>query len=158
MLSHWEGSGTVSSEGLMWGWRLLSPGAPFTDGKPYGEADKVIVLMTDGMNMAAEQAGYATYTDYTAYGFLTHWRINPATYQSMHQHFNDRLLAACTNAKAAGITIYTVTFGNLSPEVRSLYEQCASKPPYAYSASTVTDLKDAFKSIAGSLTKVRLKS
>ena len=39
-LSHWNGSGTVSSEGLMWGWRVLSPTEPFTEGKPYGEFEK----------------------------------------------------------------------------------------------------------------------
>ncbi|MER0237612.1 TadE/TadG family type IV pilus assembly protein [Fulvimarina sp. MAC8] len=39
-------------EGLAWGWRLLSPGAPFTEGAPYSDDStmKAIILMTDGAN------------------------------------------------------------------------------------------------------------
>ena len=33
-----------------------------------GQADKYIIFMTDGMNAATEQAGWSTYSDYTAYG------------------------------------------------------------------------------------------
>jgi hypothetical protein len=35
-LKHWNGGGTISSEGIMWGWRTLSPRAPFADGAAYG--------------------------------------------------------------------------------------------------------------------------
>ena len=43
---------TGVGEGAMWGWRVLSPGAPFTDGRAYSTKNntKVLVLMTDGQN------------------------------------------------------------------------------------------------------------
>jgi Flp pilus assembly protein TadG len=39
-------------EGIAWGWRSLSPKAPFGDGKAYndGDNDKVMVILTDGTN------------------------------------------------------------------------------------------------------------
>jgi hypothetical protein len=42
-------------EGMMWGWRSLSPNAPLSEGKPYNTSStptnqKVLVLMTDGYN------------------------------------------------------------------------------------------------------------
>ena len=39
--------------GLVWGWRVLSPTAPFTEGHAYDDEDynKAIVLMTDGENV-----------------------------------------------------------------------------------------------------------
>jgi Flp pilus assembly protein TadG len=54
-LTHWDGGGTVTSEGLMWAWRVLSPFKPYAMGAPYsdlraGKVQKYIILMTDGEN------------------------------------------------------------------------------------------------------------
>lgn len=156
-LSHWDGSGTVSSEGLAWGWRILSPGEPFTEGAAYGEGEKVIVLMTDGRNMAAEQAGYATYSDYTAYGTVKNARKSElSTYAGYQTHLNNRLLAACANAKAADVEIYTVTFGAIDPETENIYKQCATRPPMHYAASSSEELIGAFRDIAMGLSQLRL--
>lgn len=156
-LQHWEGGGTVSSEGLMWGWRVLSPAEPFTEGGPYGENKKVIVLMTDGFNMVSPQAGYATYSDYTAYGYVSHPRTpDLSSYQGYSDYLNNRLLTACSNAKAAGIEIYTVTFGAIDGQTEAIYRQCATSPPMHYSASASADLVRAFQSIAIGLTELRL--
>ncbi len=156
-LQHWEGSGTVSSEGLAWGWRVLSPEQPFTEGQAYGAAKKVIVLMTDGHNIAAEQAGYATYSDYTAYGQVARARKPElATYAGYRDYLNSRLLAACTNAKAAGIEIYTVTFGSIDSDTENIYTQCATSPPMHYKAGAAEELVNAFQKIAMGLSELRL--
>ncbi|MEN3792586.1 TadE/TadG family type IV pilus assembly protein [Fulvimarina sp. MAC3] len=46
-----EGATNIA-EGLAWGWRVLSPGEPFTEGTAYSDASnlKAIILMTDGAN------------------------------------------------------------------------------------------------------------
>ncbi len=156
-LSHWEGSGTVSSEGLMWAWRVLSrDSGTFSEAKAKGEATKVIVLMTDGQNAAAEQASWSSFTDYTAYGYLQGARVAPMTYQGYKSHIDSRLSLACANAKADGVTIYTVTFGNLDVATQGLYDACATRPSYHYSATTAADLVAAFRDIAVKLTALRL--
>ncbi len=49
--------GTNILEGVMWGWRTLSPNAPFADGRNYNwesgriKNRKFIVVMTDGDNV-----------------------------------------------------------------------------------------------------------
>jgi len=39
-------------EGMAWGWRLISGGAPFSEGRPDNEKgnDKVVIVLTDGAN------------------------------------------------------------------------------------------------------------
>ena len=156
-LTHWEGSGTVSSEGLAWGWRVLSPGEPFTEGKPYGQADKYIIFMTDGLNAATEQASWSTYTDYTAYGYLQWtWRLPDVTYAAYTNHINSRMLEVCAYDDTAATKIYTIVFGNPDQSVQDLYRTCSSGPPYHYTATTVDQMKDSFVQIAKSITEVRI--
>src|SRR5690606_26047171 len=51
---------TYIPAGLAWGWNLLSPGAPFTEGAAYDPANrkprKALVLMTDGANTLEPKA------------------------------------------------------------------------------------------------------
>lgn len=44
--------GTSVGSGLAWGWRVLSSGAPFTEGRPETDRgnDKVVIVLTDGAN------------------------------------------------------------------------------------------------------------
>ena len=55
---------TNIGEGLMWGWRVLSPGAPFAQGRPSNDPhnQKVIVLMTDGENTYTRYANNHNWT------------------------------------------------------------------------------------------------
>jgi hypothetical protein len=73
-LNFWYGGGTIASEGLAWAWRTLSPNAPFADGKTYRTANnqKVLVLMTDGVNGLAENGNNSGMhiSDFSAYNYL----------------------------------------------------------------------------------------
>jgi hypothetical protein len=44
--------GTSVGSGLAWGWRVLSSGEPFTEGRPETDRgnDKVVIVLTDGAN------------------------------------------------------------------------------------------------------------
>lgn len=72
---------TNVTEGLAWGWRTVSQGAPFTDGvaDTNKAVDKVIIVFTDGANTYASMnsnADYAsTISTYAAYGY-TGWANN----------------------------------------------------------------------------------
>ena len=43
-------------EGMAWGWRVVSGGEPFTEGRPDDEKgnDKVVIVLTDGANTYAD--------------------------------------------------------------------------------------------------------
>ncbi|MGI9464479.1 MAG: hypothetical protein ACR2OM_11085, partial [Aestuariivirgaceae bacterium] len=155
-LSHWEGSGTNAAQGVAWGWRVVSPGAPFTEGAAYNDARKVIVLMTDGINGVVEHPDGSGLSEYSAYMYLRHGRIQPETYETYKTHLDSKMLTACQNAKQAGVVIYTITFGTLDAQTQNLYKQCATKPPFHFSAQTSSDLVNAFNEIGGNIVALRL--
>ncbi|MDE2578268.1 MAG: pilus assembly protein [Hyphomicrobiales bacterium] len=175
-LGYWYNGGTVISEGLMWAWRSLSPNAPYADGKPYAASNppagsavnhKVIVLMTDGVNgLASNGDGNSTNkSDYSAYGYLGSWRLsgpnNLQTFDQASAFFDKRTLAACANAKAAGVTIYTLLFNHSMTAAQAnnsanLLTQCASSPSNFFQATDAASLNAAFNNIAGAINHTRL--
>lgn len=66
----------------------------------------------------------------------------------------------CNNVRSDGngIKIYTVTLGPVGGASETLMNNCSSGAGYFYNATTVSDLPDVFKSIAGALTELRLTS
>jgi len=144
-------------EGLMWGWRVLSPGAPFTQGKAYGAPNnrKVIILMTDGFN---NYGGVNNMNDssYFTYGFARNALLGPATTNNdtLDSELDTKTLAACTNAKAMGIVIYAIAFGNTADT--TLLQSCASNANYFYQPLNSSDLDPVFQKIAQSINNLRL--
>jgi Mg-chelatase subunit ChlD len=130
------GGETYIAPGLQWAWRLLSPNGPFSDGAAYGSAKKIIVLMTDGANTHSAQYPDHEGSDVTA--------------------ANTKLTRVCANAKAAGITLYTIAFQVTDTTIQNVLSQCATGVPYYYNAQTTADLTAAYASIAGQVTKLRL--
>jgi len=66
-------------QGLMWGWRTISPNAPFADAKAYKTTDneKIIILLTDGMN-AWSSLGNHNKSVYSSFGYYTGGRLTDA--------------------------------------------------------------------------------
>jgi hypothetical protein len=159
-LSIWEGGGTINSEGLMWGWRTLSPNAPFAMGGPYDKTNKkYIVLMSDGLNsLVANRPNSSTtvLSDYTAYNYLVAGRFGALNFQTAEAFLNERMLTACANAKAKGVGIFTILFRETDQATKDIMQQCASAPGQAIYAADATALGDAFQNIAGQLSKLRL--
>ncbi len=159
-LNYWSSGGTISSEGLMWGWRTLSPNAPFAQGAAYGGAKKFIVLMTDGVNSLVDnRAGgrLETLSDYTAYGYLMKGRMGTSQNFGLAEQFlNDRMLTACTNAKAKGISIFTILFRETNTTTANLLKQCATTPSQALMASDAASLQSAFANVATQVNSLRL--
>ena len=65
---------------MVWGWRALSPNAPFADGKPYNSPNwvKAIVLETDGDAQVAGNTQNNS-TDYTGYGYISDGKLGSTT-------------------------------------------------------------------------------
>lgn len=151
--------GTNIHEGVMWGWRVLSPGPPFTEGRPYEDLQnrKVIVLMTDGSN---DHIGLPNMNGsfYSAYGYSAAGRLGTTSSDkaTLIARMNERTLLACTHAKAAGIVIYTVAWFINDQATRALLAQCASRPDMAIVADSMEALAHAFDHIAGSISRLRL--
>ena len=169
--------------GFMWAWRTISPNGPFTGAstpKPYGAAGntKIIVFMTDGFNNWSSNSGYAYKSEYNALGYYVNNRLSayggvvyppptgsptydgPTNSNNWRMQMDSALLAACANAKNAGVTIYTVGFSVPSDPIDNeglqLLSKCASSPDNAYVAQDSASIVSAFSNIGSSLSKLRL--
>jgi hypothetical protein len=157
---------TNSAEGMMWGWRVLSPEAPFMSDIPYNDNEwqKAVVLMTDGFNFISHQENYRG-SGMTAYGFAREARMGVGvdTAAEMKAEIDKKLLRICTRMKQRNILVYAITFGlsDSDPDelaVKQLFQACASgsEAPYYFDAPDGDDLEDAFKDIAADLVKLHV--
>lgn len=156
-MDFWNGSGTNVSEGLAWGYRVLSPGAPFTQGDAFNSEDttKVVVVFTDGENVVYGASNASiNKSDYGAYGFLDEGRMGSTNRTNALTNLNVATQTMCTRLKDKGVTIYTVVLNADTPANRQLYSTCASNPTYYYPTKNVDELKAAFQNIAASITQL----
>jgi Flp pilus assembly protein TadG len=183
-MRHWNGGGTNQAEGLAWGWRVLSPGPPFTQGRPYNDPNnrvrKVIVLMSDGQNTNVG-ADAVMGSDYSALNHLGLWRdyadgsilswllngvvygILPPQYRrainsstSYVTYVNNRQQQLCNNIKATGIEIYTVIFRETNQQTQNIMRNCATSPSHFYRADNAQELSAAFSAIGSGIGQLRL--
>ncbi|WP_161993492.1 Tad domain-containing protein [Muricoccus nepalensis] len=177
--------GTVTNQGLQWGWATLSPrwsglwgpaNMPLAYNTP--NMDKVLILMTDGVNDLADWSGgapgactaqscrdnprpasaAATDSDYTSYGRLAENRLGlaQATRANYISEFNRRTSVLCESIKAKGIRIYTITFALTNVTTQNLFRNCASRSDYYFNSPDAEALKGAFREIAQQLANLRL--
>jgi Mg-chelatase subunit ChlD len=151
--------GTNIMEGVMWGWRVLSPELPYIEGRSYAEKDniKYLIVMTDGENWHQARSNHNKST-YHAFGYAAKGRLGTTyTTTALIAQMNAKTLAACANAKAAGIKVFTIAFrleGN--PTTLALLADCATSANQAYVASNGTALIQAFESIGSEIARLRV--
>jgi Flp pilus assembly protein TadG len=157
-MRHWNGSGTNVSEGLMWGWRVLSPDAPYTEGRPFNDptVQKVVVLLTDGENVVYGASGTANKSDYGSYGFLASGRFGAQDQNTAARNVDGWVQQTCTNLKNQGVMIYTITLEAGTTANRALYGPCASRPDMYYDSPPASQLQSIFQNIARQLVTLRL--
>lgn len=155
----WCRGGTISNIGMLWGWRVLSPGAPFTEGLPFHTPgyEKVAILMTDGINQFFKGSSYQC-SDVTAYGRVCEGKTGANSNNAAVNIINNRMLSVCASMKQDGIKIYTVVFNLNNSTVANLYKTCASDPSKFFNSPTQTDLQNTFRAIANDLSRLRIKT
>ncbi len=170
--------------GIMWGWRTLTSGAPFEEGRPPATQDnsKVMIIMTDGNNtyytpdsLGAEAQYNKSY--YGSYGYTRSTTYNekgrlfdaydaesdPDHDQSTFQAaMDEHMLEICTNAKNDGVNIYTVAFEvSDGSSVKTMLETCSSinsktgEKQY-FDADSSAELTAAFETIGNDISNLRL--
>lgn len=154
-----EGS-TNMSEGVAWGWRTLSPGAPFTEGAPYEDrgVDKVLVVLSDGNNHISARSDMRG-SDYSAYAYAANGRLNVPVRPSQDEIWTEmdkRTVEACTNAKRAGIIVYAVRLELDDERSDGVLSACASSPDKYLDVPEASELDAAFSLIADDVLQLYL--
>jgi hypothetical protein len=106
----------------------MTPGEPFDNPPMPTDAQRVIILLTDGLNTE------------------NRWTTSQSAIDA-------RTAKVCSNIKAAGITIYTVLVRVGSS---SVLQQCASDANKYFVVNDAAGLNTAFTTIATNLSKLRL--
>ena len=135
---------TYIADGVMWGLRVLSPAAPFTEGVDPATTEavvrKIMVVMTDGENTRAPNFPVSADHNGTKMSRADSW-----TQQ------------ACNYSRQQGVEVFTVTYGTQVPiSAKNLMKRCASSPANFYDAASTDKLDEVFQEIALNLTRLRL--
>ena len=126
--------------GALWGWRAISPrwegfwgaaGMPLDYGDPLME--KAIIIMTDGAN-------------------TPDCLDDPLTRSQTETMFS----SICSDMKANGIVIYTITFQLSHSGTKTLFRNCASGTERYFDSPNSDELESAFTIIANDLSTLRL--
>ena len=160
-------------EGLLWGWRTLSPDSVFGDGVPYGQKNttKVLILMTDGMNTWGAASNTLLKSIYSAYGYWTNAdgttpnkrlppnNANPTNDAQARAAMDALVRETCANA-GKKVIIYTIGFSVASDPIDQqglkLLSDCAGSTDRAIVANDADGLIKAFQKIAKSIGTLRL--
>jgi len=136
---------TLGNLGMVWGWRVVSPEAPFTEGSEYDDAewDKVALIMTDGINTMSNV--------YSAYGLSNEHNTDAGD-------LDDRLAEVCEAMKAENILIYAVTFDDgVDADTKDLFRNCATTPGNYKDAPDQDELINVFEQIARELSNLFIR-
>ena len=169
-------------DGLMWGWRTISPVSVFADGAAYSSTtvNKVIVLMTDGDNTWNQNPYSYNSSLFSSYGYYvnadgTYPDVHfPTTNQNISSQnaanagINALTLAVCANAgRSTGsnppnVAIYTIGLSTSSAPIsttgQNLLKSCAASSATGqyFPANDSSSLIAAFSNIAKSIGALRL--
>ncbi len=173
----WEGNGTMAHLGAVWGWRVLSPGAPFEQGLPFGDETnrKAIIILTDGQNLVSQQTaflnacsqGQGPFTavnprydsHYTAYGYTSQGRLGADTDpNAINNELDARFAQVCENMKNLPnpIEIFTITFDLDNPDTQQLFRECATDESKYFNSPDAGALSAAFTAIGAELSNLRI--
>ena len=144
--------------GMMWGWHVLSPNAPFADGVAYStpKTTKIVVMMTDGQNENTPNSNLnASFYSGDGYIWQNRLGITSGTVAQRQAALDARETQVCTNMKAQGIVIYTVRV-EVNDNLYQVLQNCASSPDKFYDVSNANQLNAVFDTIAGSIENLRI--
>ncbi len=166
--------GTNIPNGAVWGWRVVSPEAPFTeaigpgeigvDNTTEGDWQKAVLIMTDGFNDFSDRDTHWGSSP-SAYGYEIEERMGDGIDQAddgtndMEGEADNKLLRICRRIKQDDILVYTIVFDvDVGSNIENIMKSCASEPtsPFFYNAANGADLEEAFGLIASDLVKLHV--
>jgi len=140
-----SGSYTNIPQGLVWAWRMISPGEPFIEsataplGGTTANRTRAIVLLSDGSNTTRAGDAYN----------------RSLSNVSMREN---RLRQVAENVKDDDVLIYAIQFAVNSDTQEQLMKDVATEPgePFYFYAPSSDELERVFQAVATNLAELRL--
>lgn len=154
-----EGGNTRSDAGIVWGYRMLSPEPPFTEGHDWDDVRwrKAIVVMTDGMNTRDGTYSYDWVSSKNQVGPTGCDGTNTTC-----DDYNDRFQEVCSTLKDNDVLVYTIILGTgglySEPDdtTKAVFRECANTPSQYYDAPSNEELIAAFENISHQLANLHI--
>ena len=122
---------TNQTIGLAWGWQALTPGAPLDNPPTPSNTQRVIVMLTDGLNTE------------------NRWSTNQSDIDA-------RTAKVCSNIKADGITLYTIQVNTGGDPTSTLLQNCASDSSKFFLLTNAGGIITVFNQIGTDLKQLRI--
>ena len=138
LVGNMKPAGTTNQAiGLQLGWMSLTGGGPFTvpNLNPNYTYTHVIILLTDGLNTQDRWYGNGS---------------------QISTQVDARMNLACTNAKAAGMTIYTIQVNTSNDPTSTVLQNCASSTSNFFTVTSSGQINTVFNQIGTQLSKLRI--
>jgi hypothetical protein len=165
------GGDTVIPEGLAWGWRVLSPGPPFTEGAAYNDPTtiKILVLLSGGVN-AITATNNLNNSEYSTYGYAASGWLGATDGSQIRQVLDAKTAALCTNIQGDKnlvtsdhyIYVYTIALGITDGAAQTMLQNCATPPSDClgnqcyFNSPSASVLPGVFSSVALELSQLRI--
>lgn len=143
--------GTNLTEGLAWGFRTISPNAPFAEGLPYSsKTQKVIIFFTDGENQV-NALNNLLLSEYTSWGYAVDGNLgvsNNPTSADIKVFLDAKTTATCNNIKAKNIKLFTIGLDVTNQDSSNLLKNCASSTSDYAAITDPSELQNVFDDIS----------
>ena len=164
--------GSNIAEGILWGYRVLSPQQPFTGGGDFDDESyqKFMIVLARGANWIEAFRDDLNNSIYTPWGYATlgdkgnehapslKARLNPESHtrQALTNAMDELSRDACRTAAEKGVQVFTIGYQVSDPQMRSMLKYCAVHPEMYFEAETLDGLKDRLSTIASRITRLHL--
>ena len=130
---------TNQTIGLVWAWMSLTGGGPFTvpAKDPNYKYQDIIILMSDGLNTE------------------NRWDGNGSSQSSA---VDARMALACTNAKAAGLTVWTIHVNTDGDPTSQILKNCATDSKKFFTVTSSAQIGTVFTTIGSNLSQLRISN
>jgi hypothetical protein len=164
------GGSTNTAIGAIWGWRLLSAAAPFTEGSDPTTSEgrrwrKFMVLMTDGQNNLSAAVTH-NLSDYSPYGYADQNRLNllgPSDWNpydiddKYEDELDNKTIRVCHRARASGVKVFAIGFAIQSGSgIEKALQACAIEEDAYFRAENAEALHDAFGKITDQIVELHV--
>lgn len=152
--------GSNVAEGILWGYRVLSPHEPFTGGGAFedGEYEKFMIILARGANWIEAYRDELNHSIYTPWGYGVQDRLNPQshTQTALTNSMDEQSREACRVAAEKGVQVFAIGYQVSDPQMRALLKYCSVHPSMYFEASTAIELQDHMSTIASKITRLHL--
>ncbi len=138
---------TYIPAGLIWGQRILSPKAPFSEADTVNPKRQIMILMSDGDNTGYLQGG----DDHESIPYVQDLSEQEQADDVIPVGTNEDTAALCESIKSEGVEIYTIAFQVKNALTRELLLNCASSNGHYDNAESNEDLIESFRNISEGL-------